>query len=1529
MGPALHTIEMTMRCGSRHAVHRGKDVFRLGTHRNPRAARLNGVLDFAARVALLLALWLVVASAAQAATFVVDSTSDAGDVNIGNGVCRATGSICTLRAALQEASVAVGPTTINFNIAPSGAHTIVLGADLPAITSPVIINGTTQPGFVNAAPFAPVIELNGAATTVVLDLEPGSSGSTIRGLCINRSPGWAIFLFSTSNNVVAGNFLGTNLAGTSTTGLGNLVGVRVTGGATPADNNRVGGTAAADRNLISGNTVDGVQVDGGTGGAANTLIQGNYIGTDVNGTADLGNTNQGIAIFAATLGDMSTNTVIGGTAAGAGNLISGNNGRGIHAHDAGVTGTVIQGNKIGTNALGTAGIPNSQDGIRLYNSTSNNTIGGTAANAGNLIAFNGGDGVRLLADAGNGNSILGNAIYSNTLLGIDLNDDGVSANDALDADGGANTTLNFPVITSASESAGTVTANFRLDVAAGTYRIEFFKNPLGADPTGFGEGQTFGGTLNVTHPGGGSVAFSHTFAGSVGDRISATTTACTDGTCATLRSTSEFARTYFVTTAVTLMSFTAATRDGAVDLFWQTGSELSNLGFNLYRAPSADGPFERITAALIPGLGNSPEGARYSYRDAGLSNGTTYFYQLEDVETTGRTERHGPVFATPHVGDSADSGSGEASARITYGDPSATSFRILERSSRHLVVELRTGGFFATPLADGSVRVEIPSFQDVAGPGQPSVPVLRRWIEAMAGRKVQIIAVRPDDVQSFSLRPEAAPVRQLHVSADGTVDLVNRRAPRDASRLASFPDAFARVLTTAFQGDVKKAQLQIAPLRYDVGSGTLVLAKTVTVRISFDARKPDEVSWGGSRGRWTPPIRLRQGVLARLSVKDAGLYAVSFTDLFGRSRSSLPASWIGLSRQGRSVAFHLEPRTGWFGPGSTLYFTSDGAVLNPYGQEAVYELVSTRTAGRQMPLASAAPEGPQVGSYAQDSPFELNRLYQAALVDAPDIWLWDYIVSPATKAYPFTLSQPAGSGNARLTVDLQGGSDFDANPDHHVRVSVNGSPVAEASWDGKTAYSIEAEVASTLLQNGANLLEIQNVGDTGAAYSLVMLNRFSLRYPRATVADGGRLEGSFESSGVATVAGLSAAASLVDVTETTPRWLTGAIPTPQGLTFHVEAGRRYLAVARDARLRPRILAPATASLRSKENQADYLIITPREFLAAAEPLLEQRRAQGLSARAVAIEDVYAEFGYGETSPQGLKEFLAFAYHAWRRPSPRYVLLLGDASYDPKDYLKTGISDRIPGITVKTPFLWTISDPSYATVNGDDVLPDFAVGRLSAASLAEAQLLVDKLLAFERGGFSLAGPRVLVADNADIGGDFERDADEIAAGPLAGQAEKIYISQFGGGTRAAIFDALNRGASLMSYVGHGSTVIWASENVFNTMDLPNLAPQAQQPLLFTMDCLNGYFHMPGMSSLAEAFVKAEGRGAIAAFAPSGMSVDEPAHVYHKALLEEILSGRHRRLGDAILAAQARYTESGARPELLSIYHLLGDPALELR
>jgi hypothetical protein len=358
--------------------------------------------------------------------------------------------------------------------------------------------------------------------------------------------------------------------------------------------------------------------------------------------------------------------------------------------------------------------------------------------------------------------------------------------------------------------------------------------------------------------------------------------------------------------------------------------------------------------------------------------------------------------------------------------------------------------------------------------------------------------------------------------------------------------------------------------------------------------------------------------------------------------------------------------------------------------------------------------------------------------------------------------------------------------------------------------------------------------------------------------------------------------------------------------------------------------PRKARLKTDRHVADLVMVGPREFLPAARPLIDHRRNQGLKVKAVAIEDVFSEFGFGEQHPKAIKDFLAYAYHNWQQ-GPRYVLLLGDATYDFKNELGSDSVNRVPPLMVMTSYLETASDPAYGAVNGQDLLPDLAIGRLPAASVDELQGMVTKILDWEANGSSFFGKAVLVTDNPDQAGNFVADAETLASTVLSSQElVKIYLSQLGtAATKNQIQQAFNDGSSLMSYIGHGGIQLWADEDILNTADVVDLSLQSQQPMLLTMNCLNGYFHFPYFNAMAEELLKADGKGVVAAFSPSGLSLNYAAHEFHKALLDELVNGGHSRLGDAVLAAQARYADWGALPEMLAIYHLFGDPTMTLQ
>ncbi len=775
----------------------------------------------------------------------------------------------------------------------------------------------------------------------------------------------------------------------------------------------------------------------------------------------------------------------------------------------------------------------------------------------------------------------------------------------------------------------------------------------------------------------------------------------------------------------------------------------------------------------------------------------------------------------------------------------------------------------------------------------------------------------------------------VEASRRGTVRATRKRQPRKQMSIAQlYPEESARVLSVGFQGDVKKALVELAPLRWDSRTKHLVLVHRLVVRLTFQGRDAADQTRDGVRARRyrRRASHEKRPVVARLVTKEPGLYGVGFEDVFGRERpQGYPTSSLRLSRQGEPAAFHVEPNDGVFRGGSRLYFVSGGAEANPYGHEAVYEL-EVGASGQTMTLGSAVPSGERTEHYWETAEEEVNLLYLSALVDAPDRWLWSTVFAPKTASFPFELLEPAPTGEAsHLEVWLQGASDFPVDPDHHVRLYVNGNFVGEASWDGKKPQTIEAELSAGVVLNGTNTLEIENVGGTGARYSMVMLDRFRIRYPRLPVAVKGRLEGLWRESGTVEGVGFSPGTVVLEMAESGPVWLDGAEVIEGGIRFRAEAGRSYLAVSPEAVLKvTEVRKPATIRLKKASNRAEYLALGPRSFMEAAGPLFELRQSQGLRVKAVAIEDVYSEFGFGEESPKAVRDFLSYAYHNWNG-SPQYVILLGDATYDFKDWMGTGKKNQVPPLMVMTTYLETVSDPAYASVNGEDILPDLAIGRLPAATVEELQSMVAKIVSWETSGQSLQGRVVLVTENPEKGGNFVADAEELSTTILSSrELEKIYLSNLGtAATRSEIELAFNEGASLMSYIGHGGIHLWADENILNIWDVENLAPQIEQPVLLTMNCLNGYFHFPFFNALAEELLKAEGKGAIAVFSPSGLSVNDAAHVLHRALLEEILEGGHTRLGDAVLAAQSTYAESGTLSELLAIYHLLGDPAMKLR
>ncbi|RZI84403.1 MAG: DUF4347 domain-containing protein, partial [Rubrivivax sp.] len=616
-------------------------------YENPTDAGANNVYDLTVQVSdgsLVDTQAVAVTVTDVASTLIVTTTADTNDTGLGASfnaealnASKGTDGKISLREAIIAANTTAGTDTISFAITGAtgsyGEYTINVGSALPNLTGTVYINAATQTGYTNR----PLVVLDGnGGSGDGLYLSNTADGSTVRGLVIRGFSGNGIYVQAASdNNTIVGNYIGSFNADGSNAGAAERnasegiesYGANLTiGGTTVADRNVISGNASAyniylatgsDGTVIKGNYIGlnaagtaafsttnsaygvmienaatNVTIGGSATGAGNvisgftsrgvwvtttgtTTLQGNYIGTDYTGTVDLGNTGYGLYV------DDGGSAIIGGTAVGAGNLISGNDGGGIYVGSTG--GATIQGNTVGLNAAGTAALGNT--GVGIYLNTSNaSTVGGNTAAARNIVSGNstygiqvvsspatghvikgnyigvGADGTSLLGNGsagvyitgdnttiggkgtGDGNIIAGNggagiavvggisnlfyrnSIHSNTGLGIDLNNDGVTLNDYNDGDVGGNWLNNFPVITSVvtNGSSTTVQGSIEWYTQAQPIYIEFFSSPS-KDASGYGQGKTYLGYVQVTtNASTGDATFSATLSGvTVGDWITA------------------------------------------------------------------------------------------------------------------------------------------------------------------------------------------------------------------------------------------------------------------------------------------------------------------------------------------------------------------------------------------------------------------------------------------------------------------------------------------------------------------------------------------------------------------------------------------------------------------------------------------------------------------------------------------------------------------------------------------------------------------------------------------------------------------------------------------------------------------------------------------------------------------------------------------------------------------------------------------------------------------------------------------------
>jgi hypothetical protein len=721
---------------------------------------------------------------------------------------------------------------------------------------------------------------------------------------------------------------------------------------------------------------------------------------------------------------------------------------------------------------------------------------------------------------------------------------------------------------------------------------------------------------------------------------------------------------------------------------------------------------------------------------------------------------------------------------------------------------------------------------------------------------------------------------------------------------------------------------------------------------------------------WSPDTGA-QGAAYKILLEEEGIYRLTrnYLAVNGVDVDAMDLKQVRIYNLGAEVALHVVDQNadGTLDAGDTIEFYGRPVpqAYAKYARDNVYWLMTGGGSGnpRRMADVDGTPAGgPPAATHSFTVHYEEDAYYVGLAPgdDSLDRWFFDDFVlgtdftqTPDPVPTDFSVNLPGIAGPGRIKISMWGYYDTY----HEIEVRVNGNPAGLFNWTGIAFY--EATIDAIDLLEGNNTISLACNRELDG----IIVDWLEITYPRTFEAVDNTLRFSHDSGYRYQLDGFNSSDLMVfDISEATDvsRVANVAIggSNPYTVEFEppVDPGTTatYLVLESDAAMVPAgLIADSASDLADTVNGADYVLITHRDlgWDAGGNPygwlddLVALREDQGLRVKVVDVQDIFDAFSYGIKSAAAIRDFLSYAYNNWQPPALQYVLLVGDSSYDFRDNLQLGITNDVPAYLTFTQFMGeTVTDEWFVTISGDDAVPDLYIGRLPAESEAEAAVMINKILAYETlpNDKTWQKNTLLIADdqNEAYEAAFETMNEDAAnLVPASMNAPfKGYLNDYlaASGLTNDIKDRINAGALIVNYSGHGALQRWAGEKIFQISDVDDLTNTDMYPFVVNMTCLTGYFgYLDPQNgpepSLAEALIKADGKGAIASLMPTAMTSTGGQHILDNALFEAIFTKDIRKLGPAIADAKQTLLANGGAEyaEISKTFLLFGDPALALQ
>ncbi len=658
----------------------------------------------------------------------------------------------------------------------------------------------------------------------------------------------------------------------------------------------------------------------------------------------------------------------------------------------------------------------------------------------------------------------------------------------------------------------------------------------------------------------------------------------------------------------------------------------------------------------------------------------------------------------------------------------------------------------------------------------------------------------------------------------------------------------------------------------------------------------------------------------KLGTKKEGIYRVSRTELM-------------------TAGFNLNlPHENWQlymnGNEQSIIVADEGNFIEFYGQgidtiesgTQIYYLINGSAPGKRIANSVRRRFAGTVTANSYEQSFyradRLNYLNQVRNGEANNFF--GQVVSTTASDVNFELTGiDQTSATSTLTIKLQG---LTLTP-HNVDVSINGVIQTPISGINHESMTRTYQIPTSILIEGTNQITLR-VPSSGSDISLV--DSVRVNYSRHYLAVQNSLSFAAKPNKQFEIQNFTSGQVRVFDTSfsDSPTLITNLVQTESnGLTSITIPGnrpRKMFAVADNAVLSVDSISQNTAStLATSNHNANYLIITHKNWIAESQAWADYRASQGFSVEMVRIDDIFDEFNYGITNSVSIREFLQFAVSNWNTP-PNYILIIGDASFDPRGFSGTPDSNFVPTKMFDTAYEETGSDDALSDFDNDG-LSEIAIGRIPAKLPRDVSQILGKVIIFERTSDTAIDRGALFASDLPNGYDFagmsQRLANELPVG-----TPKTMINRGDANARVNLLASLDSGKYLVNYSGHGASGLWASTSFYSFDDVININNGSDYSVFTLLTCLNGYFINPYADSLSEALLKAPNGGSVAVWASSGKTTPDVQEVLARRFYQKIAAGQITRMGDLI--KDAKQNVIGGRDVRLS-WTLLGDPALKVR